>query len=69
MIVKHLTEENDPYFTLKDFDAYVRAQDKINELYSNRTVWNKMAAVNIASSGVFSSDNTIRRYAAEIWNI
>ena len=69
MIVKHLTEENDPYFTLKDFDAYVRAQDKINELYSNRAVWNKMAAVNIASSGVFSSDNTIRRYAAEIWNI
>ncbi len=68
-IIRHLTEENDPYFTLKDFDAYVRAQDKINALYTDRGVWNKMAAVNVASSGIFSSDNTIRRYAAEIWHV
>ena len=68
-IVKHLTEENDPYFTLKDFDAYVRAQEKIDTLYADRNAWNKMSVINTAASGVFSSDNTIRKYADEIWNV
>lgn len=68
-IVKHLTEENDPYFTLKDFDAYVRAQKKIDTLYADRNAWNKMSVINTAASGVFSSDNTIRKYADEIWNV
>lgn len=69
LIVKHLTEENDPYFTLKDFDAYVRAQERINTLYADRNAWNKMSVINTAASGVFSSDNTIRKYADEIWNV
>ncbi|MFR1519172.1 MAG: glycogen/starch/alpha-glucan phosphorylase, partial [Clostridia bacterium] len=69
LIIKHLTADNDPFFTLKDFDSYVRAQERIDGLYTNRAVWNKMAAVNIAASGVFSSDDTIRRYAAEIWGV
>lgn len=69
LIVRHLTVENDPYFTLKDFASYVDTQNRINGLYQTPAVWNCMAAANIASSGVFSSDNTIRKYADEIWHV
>jgi glycogen phosphorylase len=59
---------NDEYFVLKDFDAYVKAQEKIDTLYRDKSKWNQMCIINIAHSGAFSSDNTIRQYAREIWN-
>ncbi len=68
-ILHHLLEENDPYFTLRDFASYADAQNKVNFLYQDTGCWNRMAAVNIAASGVFSSDNTIRQYAEEIWGV
>ena len=68
LIKRHLTVDNDPYFTLRDFASYADAQAKADRLYRDKDVWGKMAAINIACSGVFSSDNTIRRYASEIWN-
>jgi len=68
-IVHHLTDANDPFYTLADFDSYVKAQNSINDLFRDKTRWNKMAATNIACSGVFSSDNTIKRYADEIWKV
>lgn len=58
---------NDEYFVLKDFDAYVKAQEKIDRLYRDSTKWNEMCIMNIAHSGTFSSDNTIREYSREIW--
>jgi starch phosphorylase len=66
-IHKYLMANNDEYFVLKDFDSYVKAQDKIDELYKNKTKWVEMAICNIAHSGVFSSDNTIDEYSKEIW--
>jgi starch phosphorylase len=54
---------------LKDFHDYRRAQEKLNLLYRNRDKWNEMSLINIAHSGKFSSDNTIKKYADEIWNI
>ncbi|MBI9100078.1 MAG: glycogen/starch/alpha-glucan phosphorylase, partial [Spirochaetaceae bacterium] len=59
----------DTYFVLKDFRSYVEAQEKASEAYKDRERWNKMAFMNIASSGKFSSDRTIRQYASEIWQI
>lgn len=59
---------NDEYFVLKDFDAYVKAQEKIDTLYRDKSKWNEMCIMNIAHSGIFSSDNTIREYARDIWN-
>lgn len=58
---------NDEYFVLKDFDAYVKAQEKIDTLYRDTTKWNEMCIMNIAHSGIFSSDNTIREYSKDIW--
>jgi starch phosphorylase len=67
-IYNSLINYNDEYFVLKDFDSYVKAQDKVNELYKNRSKWMEMSITNIAHSGIFSSDNTIKEYANEIWN-
>lgn len=69
LILKNLFDTNDEFFVFKDFDAYVKAQKSVDALYKNREKWLKMSLVNIANSGIFSSDNTIRKYADEIWNI
>ena len=69
MILDDLFNKNDEFFVLKDFDTYVKAQEKIDRLYRDQDKWQQMCLVNIANSGIFSSDNTIRRYADEIWNI
>lgn len=64
-----LTKYNDIYFILRDFESYRLAHEKITEIYRDFDKWNRMSLVNIAKSGVFSSDNTIKKYADEIWNI
>ena len=59
----------DVYYLLADFDSYVEAQAKIDADYRNRKDWAKKGLINMANSGMFSSDRTIRQYAEEIWNI
>lgn len=68
-IHKYLLANNDEFFVLKDFAAYLDAQNKIDELYRNQDKWREMSIVNIAHSGAFSSDNTIKKYARDIWRI
>ncbi len=67
-IYDSLISQNDEFFVLKDFDSYVSAQSEIDRLFRQKTIWKKMAITNIAQSGIFSSDNTIKQYADEIWN-
>lgn len=64
-----LVKYNDTYFLLEDFESYRKAQERLNKLYRDRDQWNKISLHNIAKSGAFSSDNTIRKYADEIWDI
>ena len=59
----------DEYFVLKDFDSYCYAQKRINDLYLDKDRWNKMAIMNVAKSGKFSSDRTVYQYATEIWDL
>ncbi len=66
-IYDSLLKDNDKYLVLKDFCDYVRAQEKIDKLYRNRSKWLEMSVTNIAYSGKFSSDKTINEYAKEIW--
>lgn len=68
-VLNHIFGEGDPYFVLKDFSAYVKAQEQINALYENKKGWLQMSLVNIAHSGKFSSDNSIKKYAEDIWHI
>jgi len=60
---------NDPYFVLKDFNAYTDAQNRIDQLFRNNKTWTKMSISNIAQSGMFSSDRSIADYQREIWKI
>lgn len=59
----------DEYFVLEDYADYARAQWDIDKAYRDQTKWAKMAIVNVAKSGKFSSDRTIRQYAEEIWDL
>jgi starch phosphorylase len=69
MIFDEIMNKRDEYFILADFDSYVKAQEKIQELYQDRKLWNKMCLMNIANSSFFTSDRTIRSYAEEIWHL
>lgn len=66
-IYESLINLNDEFFVLKDFYSYLEAQDKINKLYKDKMNWQRMCGVNIAHSGIFSSDRTIEQYATGIW--
>ncbi|KAB2338925.1 glycogen/starch/alpha-glucan phosphorylase [Cytobacillus depressus] len=68
-IFDSLLSENDQYFVLRDFDSYVNIQKEAGATYENRKQWQKMSLKNIAASGYFSSDRTIREYAEDIWRI
>jgi len=59
----------DVYYVLADFDAYVEAQEQVAEVYTDRKRWAKMALLNIARSGKFSSDRTIEDYVRDIWKL
>ncbi|GJQ60621.1 MAG: glycogen/starch/alpha-glucan phosphorylase [Candidatus Scalindua sp. AMX11] len=59
----------DKYFILKDLIPYKEAQDKLSELYRDKTSWAKKVVLNIARSGKFSSDRTINQYNDEIWHL
>ena len=65
----YLIHENDEFFILKDFNSYAEAHQEIYRRYANMLGWMKSSAMNIANSGVFSSDRTITEYANEIWNV
>jgi starch phosphorylase len=59
----------DQYYVLKDFDSYREAHERANEFYKDEERWFKASIINIAKSGYFSSDRTIRQYSKDIWNL
>ena len=59
----------DMYFILKDFRSYVEAQKRVEEAYRDTQRWSRMALLNTASCGKFSSDRTIQEYVDEIWKL
>jgi starch phosphorylase len=63
------TSKADTYFILKDFNSYADAQRRIVEAYADEKKWAKMAMLNTACSGKFSSDRTIQEYVDEIWHL
>ncbi len=59
----------DKYFILADFRSYAEAQKKVEEAYRDEKKWTRMALMNTACAGKFSSDRTIQEYVDEIWHL
>ncbi|XP_072023155.1 glycogen phosphorylase, brain form-like [Amphiura filiformis] len=69
---KGLTEDllhHDRFMLNADFEDYVKCQEKVSKCFANPPEWLQKCAMNIASSGKFSSDRTISEYAREIWGV
>ena len=63
------SDRADRYFILKDFRSYTEAHEKIDRAYRDEAGWAKMAMLNTASAGKFSSDRTIEEYVRDIWHL
>ena len=68
-VLDSLLEKGDYFLVLADYEAYVKEQEKVDELYKNPNEWYHKALLNTARIGKFSSDRTIRDYAEEIWGV
>ncbi len=63
------TRYADTYFVLKDFRSYAEAQRRVQEAYMDQDRWARMAMMNVANVGKFSSDRTIQEYVDDIWHL
>ena len=67
--IASMLRNTDTYMALADFESYQNAHQKIQQLYADQKKWQQMSLINIAQSGRFSSDNAIKNYANNIWNL
>ena len=63
------SDRADTYFILADFKSYAAAQKRVEEAYRDEKGWARMAMMNVACSGKFTSDRTIQEYVDEIWKL
>lgn len=66
---RSLLDHGDPFLVLADYDSYVKCQDLADAAYKDRERWTRMAIMNTARMGKFSSDRTILQYAEKVWNL
>ena len=60
----------DPYMCMADYESYLSVQKKISELYqTDKRSWNQKSLRNIAASGYFSANRSIKEYAEKIWDL
>ena len=63
------SDRADTYFILADFKSYAEAQERVEKAYRDEKGWARMAMMNTACSGKFTSDRTIQQYVDEIWHL
>jgi starch phosphorylase len=68
-VVRSLLDHGDPYLVLADYREYIKCQEKVDVAFRDKSRWARMAILNTARMGKFSSDRTIHEYAKDIWNL
>ncbi|MCB9413333.1 MAG: glycogen/starch/alpha-glucan phosphorylase [Actinobacteria bacterium] len=66
-VVGHLLN-NDPFLVFADYRSYIDIQDRVSATYQDQDLWNRMAILNVARTGYFSSDRAINDYLDRIWH-
>ena len=59
----------DPYLLLADYRSYIECQESVSAAWLDRDKWSTMSILNVARSGYFSSDRSIREYCERVWNV
>uniref|UniRef100_A0A8C1VDR0 Alpha-1,4 glucan phosphorylase n=1 Tax=Cyprinus carpio TaxID=7962 RepID=A0A8C1VDR0_CYPCA len=60
---------HDRFKVFADYESYVKCQERVSALYKDQREWTRVVIKNIAASGKFSSDRSIKEYATEIWGV
>lgn len=60
---------HDEYMLMADYQSYINCQDEADKVYKNPSKWAEMSILNVARSGKFSSDRTIKEYCKDIWKV
>jgi starch phosphorylase len=68
-LVQSLLDGGDHYMLLADLRDYIQTQERVDAAYRDVEVWDRMAILNVARAGKFSSDRAIKEYASEIWHL
>jgi starch phosphorylase len=69
IVTDRLLSHGEHFLVLADFDDYIAAQARVDELFLNQQEWTRKSVINALSMGPFSSDRSIREYADTIWSI
>jgi starch phosphorylase len=59
----------DEYLLFADYQSYIECQQRVSQAYRDQENWTRMSILNVARSGFFSSDRTIREYCQDIWKV
>lgn len=68
-LVDSLMDPHDQYLLMLDLESYIDCQNKVAESFKDPAAWHRMAILNVARMGKFSTDRTIKEYSEEIWGI
>jgi len=68
-LVDSLMDKHDQYLLMLDLESYIACQNQVSDMFLDQDSWTKMAILNVARMGKFSTDRTIKQYANEIWGI
>jgi len=66
---RSMLEGGDPYLVLADFESYSKANEALDKAYKDKALWAKMAILNTAKMGKFTSDRSVQEYVDRIWKL